>query len=1178
MFLICFILLHLCFLHPLFSQTEISGIINKYSPVESIDGIQAVTVSNPGIFQSGDTVLLIQMSGMSVLVDPPADYGKLQDINNAGNYEFLLIDEISGNTVTFTRELLKHYDAPENVQLVKVKGFESASVTGTLTAEPWNGATGGVLALMVTNTLRLEANIDLSARGFRGGAPVIRGSEQCAIEQPDEYGKFSFPAGSASAGEKGEGPVSWYLHEDMVHPAGDDFVHGRGRLGTGGGGGNGRFAGGGGGSNFGQGGMGGGESENCPEFIFLEQKMGGMGGYRLEEQLLDMEGNFVNRLFLGGGGGGSSGEAGRPGTGGGHGGGLVIIIANHIESTGDFGIYADGESVAVNSAAGAGGGGGGGTIVSSTDNYHGSLNLFARGGKGGDVDNAERAGPGGGGGGGTVVYSGANLPSAVNPELDQGTSGTNIQQNDPYGTTIAISGEVVGGLEISLNGLLFNGVRTMRPVICEDTRPDLIEGTMPRGGQPPYIYKWSRRTEGDEWVTVAGATGRDYRPGELTQTTDFIRVVMDQDDDPVIDTSNVLTITVQPKILGNAISGEQTICEGETPAALSGNPPSQGGTGIFEYKWEKLSGAGGAWTEAGGQNNGLTYNPQALYDTTLFIRIAMSGVCVDTSNLVAIEVHPGIENNILGGGQAVCLGNLPRRVEADGEPGGGLGAGSYAFAWESRTNGAWNIVSGENQAGYLPGELSGTAWFRRTVRSGVCSDTSNEHRIEILPLISENMISDTRTICYMDSPGIFTGSDPAGGDGAYRYAWELSTDEIAWVAAGNNDRDYLSSPLSDTTWFRRIVYSGDQDACIDTSNSVIVHFYPLSFAAIIEAHHKICNGEQPEISFSLSSAASPGEWTIVYSDGLQEYSTGKFENQLHSVTVSPSATDSSTFHYNIVSLTDKYGCYAPAENMSGTASVSVYAYPDPDPGTGGDVCGPVHELNAAAGLGSILWESGHAAAEFSNPYGRSTTVAVMDYGTHIFTLTRTNWECAASAEIPVTFYEQPATAYAGEDQNLPFIFDTYLEAILPGHIPSAHGFWELLEGTGTIGSPSDPATMLTGMGFGKNILQWTVYNGVCEPVSDIVTITVKDLHTPNAFSPNNSGFNDRFVIGGLDNSGFNELTVFNRQGNVVYNSINYANDWDGRNRNGDPLPEDTYYYILTVDDRYSYRGFVILKR
>lgn len=75
-----------------------------------------------------------------------------------------------------------------------------------------------------------------------------------------------------------------------------------------------------------------------------------------------------------------------------------------------------------------------------------------------------------------------------------------------------------------------------------------------------------------------------------------------------------------------------------------------------------------------------------------------------------------------------------------------------------------------------------------------------------------------------------------------------------------------------------------------------------------------------------------------------------------------------------------------------------------------------------------------------------------------------------------------------------------------------------------------------------------------------ILYTDAGLFIPNAVSPNGDGKNDRFLIVGLDRYPGSSLTVFNRWGNEVYHSDNYANDWSGANLN-----DGTYFYILLLN-------------
>ncbi len=96
------------------------------------------------------------------------------------------------------------------------------------------------------------------------------------------------------------------------------------------------------------------------------------------------------------------------------------------------------------------------------------------------------------------------------------------------------------------------------------------------------------------------------------------------------------------------------------------------------------------------------------------------------------------------------------------------------------------------------------------------------------------------------------------------------------------------------------------------------------------------------------------------------------------------------------------------------------------------------------------------------------------------------------------------------------------------------------------------------------------YNPFGCSARDEITITVEEICAlPNAITPaNKDGFNDTWLIPYAYNNASVNVEVFNRWGQLVYNQYAYDNaaGWDGRNNNGDDLPDGTYYYIINLND------------
>ncbi|PSR04883.1 MAG: hypothetical protein BRD50_02570 [Bacteroidetes bacterium SW_11_45_7] len=152
---------------------------------------------------------------------------------------------------------------------------------------------------------------------------------------------------------------------------------------------------------------------------------------------------------------------------------------------------------------------------------------------------------------------------------------------------------------------------------------------------------------------------------------------------------------------------------------------------------------------------------------------------------------------------------------------------------------------------------------------------------------------------------------------------------------------------------------------------------------------------------------------------------------------------------------------------------------------------------------------------------------------------------------------------AGKDTTISYGYSTVLEAESNRNDNNADFFWEPNE------SLSSPMVLQpTAQPFEDTEYQITVTdsNG-CVSKDEVFVKVVKDyvFDVNNAFSPNGDGVNDEFVVGNARNYDDFEIRIYNRWGNLVYQSDNYQNDWDGTSSNGEELPDGTYYYVIRFD-------------
>jgi len=109
-----------------------------------------------------------------------------------------------------------------------------------------------------------------------------------------------------------------------------------------------------------------------------------------------------------------------------------------------------------------------------------------------------------------------------------------------------------------------------------------------------------------------------------------------------------------------------------------------------------------------------------------------------------------------------------------------------------------------------------------------------------------------------------------------------------------------------------------------------------------------------------------------------------------------------------------------------------------------------------------------------------------------------------------------------------------------------------------------------------------VCNEVNVCASAAVTVDIYDggITAAEGFSPNGDGVNDVLVFKELENYPNSSLYVYTRAGQLIYESANYQNDWDGHSMRStiekkELIPAGTYYYILKLGGtNRSLKGFI----
>ncbi|MBL7771758.1 MAG: gliding motility-associated C-terminal domain-containing protein [Chitinophagaceae bacterium] len=581
------LLLIICLSGLTVSGQNIGGIINDYTAVTSMNQnvFDVTTTTN---FNVGDKVMVIKMKGASINQTNSPSYGDTINTNQAGLYIFSKVIAKTATNLTLS-PYCSLFTNSDYLQIVRIPQYSNATVIATITCPAYDGSIGGIIAFEA-DTLNLQANIDASEKGYRGG-DLWGNSFFCG--GTGTYYSAQIPFGPE--GKKGEAIADWIPTQEC----------GCAKLANGGGGAFAGNCGAGGGANFGRGGNGGWEYSGC-----LSTNVFGYGGQALNHD--------TSRFYMGGGGGAPQSDNGFQIYNAGSGGGIIYIKSNQVNGNG-FVIQSNGGTTPIINDEGAAGGGAGGSIYLNVLNYTGNINVRANGGAGGSNNNvlfvADCHGPGGGGGGGLIHLSSASLPAGMTTSALGGAAGLVL---NPNSTCFNTSYHAEPGND---GNLKFNFLPSVLPNTTGiNLGPDVpvclgLAVTLDPG--PGHLsYLWddlstgqtrSTTTAGTFYVTVVNSVG--------CTASDTIIVTLD--------TSIHANFNIIPR-LG---------CENDTIQLVNTS------TGAGNYLW---------WF--GDSQSSLLDNPTHVYQNQMvyFVTlIAFNGLCSDTLVQAVNVTHPLIADNYI---------------------------------------------------------------------------------------------------------------------------------------------------------------------------------------------------------------------------------------------------------------------------------------------------------------------------------------------------------------------------------------------------------------------------------------------------------------------------------------------------------------------------------------------------
>ncbi len=405
---------------------------------------------------------------------------------------------------------------------------------------------------------------------------------------------------------------------------------------------------------------------------------------------------------------------------------------------------------------------------------------------------------------------------------------------------------------------LLVGTVTANQTICTGTSAALLTATAPSTGTSP-TYQWQSSLNNVTFNNIAGATALTYQPDILTATTYFKQIQAASGVCNSPQSTNIVTVIVNPNLAVGSISASQSICSGNAPAQLNGVAPSTGTSPVYQWQsslddvsFSNISGA-----------TLLNYQPGALTTVTYYRQSQnASSTCGGplNTNTVTISLNPNLLVGSISASQTICQATAPALLHGVA-PSNGT---SPTYQWQNSPDDVtFTNISGATNINYQPGTLSSTTYYRQLQNAtGTCLGPlpTNVITVTVTPNLVVGTISANQVICKGVTPALLTGTAPSTGT-APTYQWQSSIDNVSFGnISGATLLNYQPGALTATTYYRQ--EQNTTGTCLGPlpTNVVTITVNADFVVGSISASQSICAGNAP----SQLNGVAPNGTSPVY--------------------------------------------------------------------------------------------------------------------------------------------------------------------------------------------------------------------------------------------------------------------------------------------------------------------------